>query len=329
MQSKTGSILLILVFSLSGLRLSQAQQPAQCLAVITEINGEALLKKVNRSEFSKAYWGTQLFRGDEIKTSDRSEVKLLFSNSSFIVLGANSMITISGKESPATESIGDVKNISSAMMVNLSALTLKREDKNDVGALAGVRSVTTDKAIELTSPYNTLIKTNRPAFFWITKKSYDNYIVNLYNTRGLVWSKKISESTMKYPENEKGLEFGESYFWNVQGEYLIETDKSANCKFSVLSVEKSKEVADNEAVIRNTFNNDPESSSLHSVLGAYYVNEGLLQDAIGEFQIIAKINMDAALPHEILGSLYSEVGDKDKAIDELQKALILAKNKDQ
>jgi len=327
-QSKTGLVLLLLVFSLSGMRLSQAQQPSSCLAVITEINGEALLKKVNRSEFSKASWGTQLFQGDEIKTSDKSEVKLLFSNSSLITLGPNSMIKISGKESPATEKTGNIRNISSASMVNLSDLIPKREDKNDAGALAGLRSVTTDQAIELTAPNNTWIKTDRPSFSWVTKKSFDNYVVNLYNSKGLVWSKKVSENIIKYPENEKGLEFGESYFWNVEGEYLIDTDKSANHKFSVLSLEKFREVEENENTIRNTFKNDPESSSLHSVLGAYYINKGLLQDAIIEFQVIAKLNIDAAMPHELLGSLYSEVGDKDKAIDELQKALILAKNKD-
>jgi tetratricopeptide (TPR) repeat protein len=133
---------------------------------------------------------------------------------------------------------------------------------------------------------------------------------------------------MSYPENEKELEFGESYFWNVEGEYPCNTGETANHKFSVLSLEKSKEVEENENTIRNTFKNDLESSSLHSFLGAYYYNNGLLQDAISEIQIIAKINIDAALPHEILGSLYSEVGDKDKAINELQKALILAKNKD-
>src|ERR1035437_2623344 len=133
---------------------------------------------------------------------------------------------------------------------------------------------------------------------------------------------------MSYPENEKGLEFGESYFWNVEGEYPFNTGETANHKFSVLSLEKSKEVKENENTIRNTFKNDLESSSLHSFLGAYYYNIGLLQDAICEIQIIAKINMDAALPHEILGSLYSEVGDKDKAINELQKALIMIKNKD-
>ena len=328
MKSKTGLILLIFVFSWSGLRLTQAQQSEKCLAVITEINGEALLKKVNRSEFSKASWGNQLFQGDEIKTSDKSEVKLLFSNSNLISLGPNSMIKISGKDSPSTETAGNVRNISSATLVDLSAFALKKEDKNDQGALAGLRSVTMDQTIELTSPNNTLIKTDRPSFSWITKKSFDNYVVNLYNSKGLVWSIKVSENAMKYPENEKGLEFGESYFWNVEGEYLIDTDKSANHKFSVLSLEKSKEVEENEIAIRNIFKNDPGSSSLHSVMGAYYINTGLLQDAIIEFQIIAKLNIDAALPHELLGSLFSEVGNKDKAIDELQKALKLEKDKD-
>jgi hypothetical protein len=326
--SKKALIILLLVIMLSGPRLLLAQQPAQCLAVITEINGEAYLRKVNRSEFSKADWGTQLFLGDEIKTSDKSEVKLLFSNSNLISLGPNSMIKISGNVSPSTETIGNIRNLSSATMVNLSDLIPKREDKNEIGALAGLRSVSTVKTIELTSPNNTFIKTNRPSFSWITKKSYDNCVVTLYNSKGLVWSKKVSENVMKYPENENGLDFGESYFWNVEGEYLIDTDKSANHKFTVLSIEQSKEVDENEKTIRNTFKNNLESSSLHSVLGAYFINKGLLQDAIIEFQIIARLNMDAALPHELLGSLYSQVGDKDKAIDELQKALILAKFKE-
>ena len=328
MKSKSCVILLILVLLLSGMRLSLAQQPPQCIAVITEINGEALLKRAGRNEFVKTFWGTQLFQGDQIKTSDKSEAKLLFSNGSTISVGPGSMITISGKESSATSAIGTVKNISSATMVNISGLTLKRDNKKDVGALAGLRSVTIEQNIGLNSPCNTIIKTNRPSFSWQTKKPYDKYVVNLYGNRGLVWSKKISDSTLIFPENEKGLEFGESYFWNVEGEDLINNDKSLSRKFTILSLEKSREVAENEKTIRNSFRDEPESSSLHSVLGAYYINQGLVQDAIVEFQIISKINSDAPLPHEILGSLYSDSGDKDKAIEELQKALALSKNKD-
>jgi hypothetical protein len=317
--------LFILLVLLSGQRVLLAQKSLQCIAVITEISGDALLKRDNKSEFFKASWGVQLFQGDEIKTTDKSEVKLLFSNSSLISLGPNSTIKISGKESQTSASATNVKNVSSAMLVDLSAFSSRRDNKRDEGALADLRSATTDQSILLTLPYNTLIKGTRPSFSWIPKKSYDKYVVNLFNSKGLVWSKKVSENSMKYPENEKELEFGESYFWNVDGEYLIDTDKSANHKFSVLSLEKSKEVEKHENAIRDTFKSNPECSSLHSLLGAFYLNTGLLQDAIMEFNMIAVLNTDAALPHELLGSLYSEVGEKDKAIEELQKALMLSK----
>lgn len=51
-------------------------------------------------------------------------MKLLFSNSNLISLGPNSTIKISGKESPVTQTTGNVKNISSAMLVDLSAFIL-------------------------------------------------------------------------------------------------------------------------------------------------------------------------------------------------------------
>jgi hypothetical protein len=140
MRSGKGWIFLLFICLFSGLRLSQAQQPLTCVAVITEINGETLLKKFNKSESTNAAWGTQLFQGDEIKTSDKSDVKLLFSNNTLISLGPNSMIKISGEKSSETEISGHVRNISSATLVDLSAFTFKREDKKDVGALADLRS---------------------------------------------------------------------------------------------------------------------------------------------------------------------------------------------
>jgi hypothetical protein len=307
---------------------SEAQVTTQCLAVVTGLSGNVMVKQANNPGFVKLLWGTQLFQGDQIKTSAGSEATLTYSNSSVIKLGPENLITVSGTEPSATEKAGSVKKVSSAMMVNMSALTLKRDNKKDVGALAGLRAAESEKPIELISPYNTFIKTDRPSFSWAPRKTFDKFIVNLYSSKGLVWSKKVTDSSLKFPESEKGLEPGETYFWNVEGEDLLDNKKSANYKFSVLSFDKTKEVQDQEALIRKTFYNDSDSSSLHSFLGAYYINQGLLQDAINEFQIISKINPDAPLPHEILGSLYSDIGNKDKAIEELQKALALSKNKD-
>jgi hypothetical protein len=60
-------------------------------------------------------------------------------------------------------------------------------------------SATGADPVELLSPDNTLIKTNRPTFIWFPDKPYDRFIVNLYNSKGFVWSSKVSESPMKYP----------------------------------------------------------------------------------------------------------------------------------
>lgn len=325
MKSKAPSILLISISFLSAC-LTLHGQSGQCLAIITELNGKVQFKRAANTEYIEASWGTQLFQGDQVKTFTGSEVSVLFSDNNFVTLGPNGSMTISGKKPSKPSTAGIVRNISSAAMINISGLTLKKDNKKDVGALAGLRSDETEQSIELKSPINTLIKTNRPSFSWTANESFDKYIVNLYNSRGLVWSAKVSANSMKYPENEKELEFGESYFWNVEGEALIENDKSANQKFSVLTLEKSEEVREQEAMIMNSFRDEPESSNLHSLLGAYYIDLGLLQDAIHEFQAISEINKDATLPHEILSSLYSDVGNKDKAIEELQKALTLAKN---
>jgi tetratricopeptide (TPR) repeat protein len=328
-QSHKYLILLILTILTPGLKRSDAQQSVQCMAVITEIKGKAIYKEAGLSQFTKATWGTRLYNGDQVSTDDKSEIKLLYSDNSFVTVGPNSMITISDAEYNSTERTDEVKSIQSATGVNFSALTFKKVENKDVGALAGVRSGESAQAIDLESPYSTTIRTDRPAFTWSSKISYDGYTVNLYSSKGLVWSRKVNEPALQYPENEKGLEPGESYFWNVEGEYLINTDKSSNHKFTVLTSEKFKEVEVNESSIRYSFRDDPESSSLHSVLGAFYLDQGLFQDAITEFQIVSKINADAPMPHEILGSLYSEVGEKDRAIEELREALALTnvKNK--
>ncbi|HBC77492.1 MAG TPA: hypothetical protein DEO60_08130 [Bacteroidales bacterium] len=305
-----------------------AQDQSHYIALITGIKGNVLLMKTGKPGFEKAIWGTQLFKGDQVKTEINSEVSLTFSDGTIIKLPSGRIFEVSGENPTSPAVSGNVRRVTSSMMADMSVLTTKKDNKKDAGALAGVRGVVTEEPIELTSPSNTLIKTDRPSFTWVPRKPFDKFVVNLYNSRGLVWSNKVSESTLKFPAAEKALEPGETYFWNVEGEDLLDNKKSASYKFSVLSFEKSKEIKDQEALIRKTFDNDSDSSSLHSFLGAFYLNQGLLQDAINEFEIISGMNPDAPLPHEILGSLYSDVGNKDKAIEELQKALLIAKSKE-
>ena len=90
-------------------------------------------------------------------------------------------------------------------MVNMSALTSGRDTRKDVGALAGLRATDKEETIELTSPCNTLIRTNLPTFSWVPRKPYDKFVVNLYNSKGLVWSKKVDKSPLSFLKMRKDL----------------------------------------------------------------------------------------------------------------------------
>jgi hypothetical protein len=301
-----------------------AQQPMKCLAVITDMIGEVVIHKANTNMIN-AFWGAQLSEGDIIRTSKASGVALLFSDGNLVNLGAESNIEITrSNENQGSSGSKSIKGDPS-MIATFSALTMKRENKNEVGILADLRSVNTDLPIELISPCNTFIKLTNPSFTWQADESMDEFIVSLFNNKGLVWSKKVSGNQLEYPEDEKELTYGESYFWHVEGDIMLESYKSLNQEFSILPPGKINDVVTQEENIKDLFSDDLNSGSYHSVLGAYYMNNGLFEEAIKEFTRVSEINPDAALPHEILGRLYTDVGKKDLAISELQKALQLAK----
>jgi len=93
----------------SGLKLSFAQEPVNCFAVITEIKGDVQIRKVSDNEFVKAYWGSQVFKGDQLKTSVNSDAVLTLSNKGIIRLGSGSTITITDSEPSVTTTAGNVK----------------------------------------------------------------------------------------------------------------------------------------------------------------------------------------------------------------------------
>ncbi len=308
-------LILLLCFPLN----LHAQQSSSALAVISDVRGSVTLNKAGSDEPLKAVFGTQLAQGDQLETGKKASVTLLFTNGNLISLGPGSNITISGNQS------GPSRNIGAGMAGNFSDLAMRQDQRGEMGVLMDLRSDETAQQILPLSPCNTMISTNRPAICWESMKPADEFVVRLYNGEGLVWEKRTTATHLEFPEDESGLEFGASYFWNVEGEDLINSFRSLNQKFTVLNEEKIYEIKEEEKKLSGLFSDDPGNSSLHSLLGAYYAKVGLLEDAIRSFEQVRDANPDATLPHEILGGLYSDVGKKDLAIAELKKALMLEK----
>jgi len=317
-ESKNLSILL-LVFLLYPLTCI-AQNAGPALAMISDVEGSAYLTKAGTDDSHKVVFGMQLLQGDQVATGRKAEVSLLFSNGNLISLGPNSSITISGNQSGSSS-----RNIGAGMAGNFSALAMRQDNRGEMGVLIDLRSEETSQMIIPLSPCNTMISHTHPVLTWDSMKPADEFVVRLYNSQGLVWEKHTTATSLEIPQDEAVLEFGQSYFWNVEGVDLINSFRSLNQKFSILTEEKIMEIKAEERKLLGMFTEDPGNSCLHSLLGAYYAKAGLFEDAIKEFELVRDSNPGATLPHEILGGLYSDVGKKDLAIAELQKALTLEK----
>ncbi len=298
------------------------QSSSMPLAVLSDVRGSVSLKKPHMNNTVKAVFGMQLEQGDQVSTNEDSRATVLFSNGNLINLGANSNMTISGSTSG-----GSNRNVGAGLAGNFSSLALRQDNRGEVGVLIDLRSDESVQLIVPITPCNTRICQTRPSLVWESTRPADEYVVRLYNSQGLVWEVRTEKNRLDFPADQDPLEYGASYFWNVEGEDLIHSFRSLNQKFTVLDKDELEKMKGEEQRIRALFADDPDNSSCHSLLGTCYADLGLFEDAIKEFELVREFNPGATLPHEILGSLYSDVGKKDLAINELQKALALEKEK--
>ena len=242
-------------------------------------------------------------------------------------MGANSSITISTGSQSKPKKSRSIKSMDSELVANLSILALRTTNDGEIGALAGLRAGNSDELIVLLTPRNTKIKNRRPSLKWNKSQTFDEYKVTVFNSDGPVWTKKIKKFEMKYPEDEEPLDYGGSYFWQVEGIGLFDSFKTRSVGFTVLSQKEVEQVELQEEKVNKLFNEDSNSSNSIFVLGSYYTKKGLVQNAIDHFEIIANMHPNAPLPHQILGKLYKTIGLKDKAISELQKAVELSQER--
>jgi len=304
-----------------------SQEP-DYIALVTDIQGNVQVKSPDQTGMRKCMWGTQLHNGDNIQTQTDGRVSLLFSNGNLISLGPSSAMTISSGPASSGNGGESIGNIDTELAADLSTIIVQRDEEGGFDALAGLRSGEAGSEIVLLGPGNTAVADTRPAFQWTSKKTFESYTVTLFSSEGPVWSKETEKTALEYPEQEESLVCGQSYFWMVEGEDLLDNVPSRRAGFTILSKKQTDEVDQYKAKIGEMFGNETDVTSYHTIVGAYYEKAGLLRDAIIEFKAIAKLNPESPLPHEILGRLYKRIGRKDQAIAELQKALKLSKSQE-
>jgi hypothetical protein len=314
---QTAALLSLLLVIPNGARAQATQQ----LALITEVSGAVSVARAGESTFDPVTWGTQLFEGDRIKTDSDASASILFSNNNLLTLGSNSSMTIAGGSTPSSAT--PMREVDSDLLASASDLTLHRAGEGEIAALGGLRSGSSGNVLEPLSPRNTNIVATSPVFIWQSNGEFDAYRVKILSDEGLVWSGEATGFDLAYPADAPSLKPGTDYYWQVEGEDLLDTEKSSMVSFRILDPEIQTVIENGEARIGKLFGDDPESTNYYYVLGSFYAKHGMLESAVKSFSEIATRYPDAVLPNEILGRLYSDMGLTGDAISALQRAIDL------
>lgn len=325
MKGRSGllSFAIFISFSLATLGSLFSQQRVHPVALITEIRGEVLVKAARTAEFKRATWGAQLYAGDVVKISGKGAASLLLSNNNLIELGAGSSLTVSEGRTISQGESKAISGFSSEPLTNLSGLTMRSTSEGEVVALAGLRALGAELAIVQTSPLKSKIRSPRPTFSWQSNVPADKFKVEFFDRNGPLWTRETDRMTLEYPQSEKPLTRGETYFCKVIG--LGTPYESGKAGFSIIGERNLAMVERLERNLRDSFADDLTGSSFDFLLGTLYQQHGLLEESIAKFEAVAQRHPDSPTVYEVLGKLYKDVGLKDKAIAALQKALKLSR----
>jgi hypothetical protein len=161
----------------------------------------------------------------------------------------------------------------------------------------GVRS-TENPYLALTRPVNTVIRTDQPTLHWKEpEEGADDYVVTVYDleTEQVIAGATTTSTHWQVP---RSLDRGRAYAWHVVA-------KKGTRKWPAPArgiPDPSFKVIDQESLTKIE-ENEKDLSTSHLLLCLFYIEQGLLDDAESELQVLLKTNKDHLLLEELSKSL--------------------------
>lgn len=172
-----------------------------------------------------------------------------------------------------------------------------RQMRSSRGVLMGANEPA--KSFSVNAPVGKILLTDRPEFRWNAVKDADSYEVNIYDSN---FNPVATSGPLKsiHWRPSRSLKRGNVYQWQVTADVGGEKIKSpvqpaGPAKFKIVDSAKAAEITR----ARSTRPNQ------HLTLGILYAEAGLIDDAISEFEQLARANPDSELPKKILKQVRS------------------------
>jgi len=288
------------------------------VALLTEVSGSVDVARAGSNTFNTADWGSPLFEGDRVRTAAGAEAVVLFSNNNLTTVSAGNTFTVSGTAP------GSGRSVSGSIISSDADLTLHRAGQGEIEVLGGLRNSGANSVLGLTYPVNTRVMTSRPTFAWTAGDDFEVYTLSLRSSAGVIWEGETEDTSLDLPSDVPALEAGQTYYWEVTGEAMLDEVSSGLMSFEIMDATSQTALDEGIASLEEMYAGEELGSAYYYLLGTLYAQHGALGEAIGAFEWIAEHHPASGSVHRILGNLYAEAGMKDDAIRALKKAANLS-----
>lgn len=264
-------------------------EESQPVAIVTNVKGGATLFTAIHKKQQPLFLLSELVDGDKIFVKAKGEAKIVFYKDTHseiingpcsVRISKNSCIADKG-QSGSVKVLSPYKGIQAIRSIRSSS---------EKFAGVGIRTVKTLDKVCLIRPKGFVASIN-PTFEWKAFENADSYKVSVEDLDGKqVFSNFAHDSFLQYPKDSPSLQFGISYFWFVK---VIKNDRVISIgsdTFRVIPKEKFDEMTSIREQAQKQLSKDPKDTSPYVVLLAFYMEHGLLDEALDTCSTILKMS---------------------------------------
>ncbi len=273
------------------------------IAVITAIEGNVKIYRYTNNEYANATLEQGLFTNDSLITAENSEITLLYNNGKLASFGQNMRFQILPAVDETQRGLEE-QDESGDRNTGLSHLFAFSATGERAGLKILVRGEEDSLALKVYEPGNTALVSNKPDVIWSRFNKANLYVVIVQRMGEVIWQKTLADTFLKYPEDVSELMPG-SYLLKI---LAIKGNDTLNSAERFIKVLKPDAVTNLFIAIDNIKKQNPDTFTLHYLSALLYESNGLILNAIKEYESLLKIKPNEPVIHRSLSALYNKYG---------------------
>ena len=195
-------------------------------------------------------------------------------------------------------------------MEGIGGIFSVEKKRETLTAIPGIRKKVEEEemGVRVLHPRNSMILTGRPHFRWRTGGQTRSFMVSLTlkGMTGRLWTLNTNETEIPYPEEQKALERGQTYFLRVAS--TDDPSLSDEVYFRVLEDQKAEEVRHFTRQMQGLQKSNPDDSTPGFILATYYKKTGLYHRALVQLDALEKENPGERFIMEEKGEIFAKIG---------------------